>query len=204
MKTMPEAVDYPLLKKVLEADGFGALARSTDEVFRQLVDDDLRGRNDPVIRAALRSSENVDRWFSVLLSISKSVEGQLAARKADWETKRTRLLTDIQLLEGTDDRVATNELKVQLQEEREKYTRWRAGIIRFKTGLDVWLAEARHLRDASRDGMYQRVTEDERIKLATRVHALEDGIRHHRDIILSDVSDDDHEDADEDLWGLIS
>lgn len=178
-----------------------SLSALDDEAFRKLVDQDLRGRSPEDVRQALRSPENVDRWFSALLAMTKSVEGQLAAKKTDWSTTRNRFQVDISLAST---RIQSDRLKVQLQEERERYNKWRAGILRFKTGLDEFLADARRLRDASKDSSYDRVMEDERLRLTKRIRLLEEGIRSHRDTILSDeLSDDDHEEADEELWNLI-
>lgn len=178
-----------------------SLCDLSDEEFRQVVDDDLRGKADAKISPQLRKPENVDRWYSVLLAMTKSVEGQLAARRSDWDGLRTHLGSEIALKTGTNEEAI---LRAQLQSERERYLKWRAGIIRFKTGLDEWLAEARHLRDRTRGDMIERVTKDERAFLSSRVRTLEEAIRRHRDHLLAeDLDDEAHEKADEALWSLV-
>jgi len=94
-----------------------------------------------------------------------------------------------------------DEARDQVQAARSEYLKWRSGVIRFKTGLDQWIAQARHLRDAHTraGGAYQAVNLD----LATRVRELEDGIRRHRDRIIADADDVDHDEIDDELWSLV-
>lgn len=160
-----------------------SLEHLSDEEFREIVDNSLRKQGDPETAASLREPANVERWYSTLLKMSKSVEGQLAARTADW--KRSNL-------SGAED----------LAERRENYLKWRAQIIRFKTGLDEALTEAKYLRDKNRTSQYGTFITDERLALLQRVQKLETTIRQHKEQIFHG-DDDDHDKADESLWAIV-
>lgn len=163
-------------------------APTDDEIFREIVEEDLRRKSTPEQAAMLRSPEVVDRWFSTLLQMTKSVEGQLSARALDWTRTKLQLESNSSAFER----------------EQQNYLTWKAGIIRFKTGLDEYLVEARHLRDKLLGRNLENALLDELSVTRARVRTLEEAISQHRDTICSDPdADDAHEEADEALWDLI-
>lgn len=173
------------------------LASLSDEAFRKIVDDDLRNKSSADMSQALRDPVNVDRWYSVLLAMSKSVEGQLAARKSDWDGTRSRL--DSAIEDAITEDLAKS-FKEQKREEREKWLKWRGNIIRFKTGLDEVLAEARHVRDRHLGKVVERAVTEDKKRLERRVEILEAAIRLHHDRTLRAENDTEQEVADEELW----
>lgn len=179
----------------------------TPEEFRSEVDRDLRplragdttNKVYAVRRAALRTPTVVDRWFTTLSQIAKSVDGQLAAKTEDYEADRADLRA--QILACTNSR-EEKVLKQALERRKSDYSRSRAGTLRFKSGLDEALIEARSLRDSVRDRLYDSVVAEERNRYAVRVTALEDAIREHRDALFA--ADMDPEDHDERLWSAVA
>lgn len=194
------------------------LSRLPETQFRQVVDRDLRRREDEergvrtelneLESAALRSPALVDRWLTALLVASKSVEGQLSARKSDYEATKARLLRTIRRLEdkgtagplSTADEQKLREARDQLSQAKERYAKTRSGTLRFKAGLDEWVIEARGMRDGLRDRLFDTVVTEERNRLAERNRVLECAIRAHRDAF---PSEDDPSEADEELWSLV-
>jgi hypothetical protein len=185
------------------------LAVMDDRGFRQEVDADLRRpgprerREYEVRRAALRSPELVDRWTTVLLTMTKSVEGQLASKQEDHEAAKADLRQKIATLEQTaphsDDLFKARQEWEQLKKE---YAQSRAQMLRFKTGLDEWVIEARALRDSLRSTMYDSVVAEERNHYAAQVQVLRAAIDAHRTRILED-EDYEPSSADERLWACL-
>lgn len=176
------ALDYDAFKNEVNAD-----LRPNDETPNQ------RARH-----AALRSPMLVDRWFTVLTQMAKSVDGQLAAKTEDYEADKAGIRAKI--LKEKDPR-RVNALRAQLEETKAKYARARAGTLRFKCGLDEALIEARALRDSTRDRLYDTVVADERNRYAARILVLTNAIDEHRH--ACDIADITPEDHDERLWAII-
>ena len=167
------------------------IAALNEEDFRELVDRDLRRENTEEEALALRSPALVDRWHTVLVSMSKSVDGQLSAKRQDFEAHKARLKS--QLLRADEelglaradhdrDRIADVEKRARkLREEwaaaQERYSRSRAATLRFKSGLEETLVEARLHRDKTRDRLYDTVVSQERNRLATRVRRYESALQ---------------------------
>jgi hypothetical protein len=210
--TVATAPDAPTLESTIKR-----MAALPERQFRAIVDRDLRRREaeadgdtplDEIESRALRSAALVDRWLTALLAASKSVEGQLSARKMDYDATKAQLRRQIERLEHKETHGGlTDQEDAELREARDKmlaakerYSRSRSGTLRFKSGLDEWIVEARGIRDGFRDRLYDTVVVEERNRLAQRVRVLEDGIRVHRDTF---PDDDEPTDADEELWALI-
>lgn len=191
--------------------------------FRRVVDRDLRARENregnreegqrtdqtsALESAALRSPALVDRWLTALLAASKSVEGQLSARKMDYDATKAglkRKIVNLEYKERTEGLTPEEDEELRDTRDRllaalERYSKSRSGTLRFKSGLDEWIIEARSLRDGLRDRLYDTVVVEERNRFAQRIRVLEEGIRAHRD---SYPDDDDPSDFDEDLWALV-
>lgn len=169
--------------------------------FRKEVDSDLRpgdGERWKARHRALRSPTCVDRWFMVLSQMAKSVDGQLAAKADDYEAARAE--TREQLLAATD-AVQQMGFRRRLESLKAEYSRNRANTLRFKSGLDEALIEARALRDSVRDRLYDSVVAEERNRYAARVTTLEEAIRDHQDAFTA--GDIDPEPHDLHLWDVI-
>lgn len=112
-----------------------SLATVTDEEFRKYVDSDIRraqpGRSPDEIAALerihqeLRSPAVIERWYTSLLLMKKSVEAQLGAKKAELAAKRNQ--------------ASYSDLQVE-------FNRWKAGTLRFLNAVEEKLLEARSLR----------------------------------------------------------
>lgn len=138
-----------------------------NEDFRDLVDEEVRGITDEAISRALRDPVLMERWYLTLVQMKKSVESQLGAKRSD-------LVRHI----GARDypsRVA-------------EYHRWRAGSLRFKSGVEERLLEVRAMR-------FKGVTNPWK-----RTQRLLDAIIEHRDS-MGDYNEEGSE-ADLRLWRL--
>lgn len=185
------------------------LAAMDDRGFRQEVDADLRrpGRDDDkrlyeTRRQALRSPELLDRWNTTLLTMSKSVEGQLASKQEDHEAAKAALRIQMAELERKHDAVKLHEAKQKWEKLKQDYATARGNMLRFKTGLDEWVIEARALRDATRSAMYDSVVAEERNHYAAQVQRLRGAIESHRTQILEDEQYEPSS-ADERLWSQL-
>lgn len=148
----------------------------SDEDFKSVVDDAVR--NPDVTRAPLlRHPDVVTRWYFTLVSMKKSVEGQLAAKKAEYAAAK-----------------ATSNVA---KRDQAGYERWRAGALRFKAGVENQLLEARLLREGTQDGQEVVFAVRERNRLIAAIAA-------HRDHMCGENCDDNECVADEALWSLVN
>lgn len=164
-----------------------------DEAFRSVVNDEIRGLSDPQVSQLLRGPLIVERWYHALQIMQRSVEGQLAAKKAEAKSKKAELLRQ-------------PNGKVQWQQYNRSANIWRAGALRFKSGLEMALFEADKLRyqisgvDRTKAALNERnlaIAEAERLKIA---------IRAHRDHVLgrcTEECDGDQCIADDELWSVL-
>lgn len=136
-----------------------------DVDFRDIVNRDLRKNSTPEEHAALRSPLVVDRWYSVLIATSKSVDGQLAASRQDYRAKRAAI--DKALL-STKEQVQMDNLRIEELELEMEYAQSRGNKLRFKSGLDQWIIEAQQIRS----GLHK--------KLQDRAAELEAAIKQHQ------------------------
>lgn len=170
-----------------------SLLAMDDEPFRSLVNDEIRGNAAPEVTKLLRSPELVERWYNALQIMQKSVEGQLAAKKAEAKSKKTELS--------------------RLPNGRQKWLQynksaniWRAGALRFKSGLEMALFEADRLR-YSINGVdrTKRAIEERNISIA-EAERLKSAIRAHKAHVLGkcpEECDGDFCVADEELWSVL-
>lgn len=163
------------------------IAALPDDDFRVLVDRDLRRENTEEEAEALRSPQLVHRWYTVLVAMTKSVDGQLSAKRQDYEAQKARLRGEFVRAEdalaaararhdkaqirGAEEQI--RQLRREWAQMSERYSRARAATLRFKSGLDETLVEARLFRDQARDALYTTVVAEERNRLAARVRELE-------------------------------
>lgn len=175
--------------------------------FRTEVDADLRraprepaeAARHELRRRALRTPELIDRWYTVLMMMSRSVDGQLAALDEDHQAEKADLRMEL----PPEDRDGNP----KWEEPKVAYARARAGKLRFKTGLDEWVIEARHLRDQFRYATYDQivinqVVIEERNHYAGEAQRLRDAVREHHEALLAD-DDIDPSPADEKLWTVL-
>lgn len=149
-----------------------------EDQFRALVDQAVRGNpEDPkthALRVNLMAPEVVDRTHIALISMKKSVEGQLAARRADYIKERLR------------DRPGERSALEQ------RYRTWRAGALRFKSGVEEYLLTVRPpRRERSADNYY------------LAYETLRQAIAKHKATVLALQNDDEETDADDVLWSVL-
>lgn len=206
------------------------LDKLSDDEFRALCDADLR-RKAPKstvtlrkgLSDALREPQNVERWFSVLVRMAKSVDLQLAARHQDYRGKLAELQCELERLtarQAAGEPILdpdTNEplsptrgaevitsKRMRMHNLTAEYAKTRAGTLRFKTGLEDGLLEARFARDQLRSALYSSAIVQERNHYASRATILERAIREHRGLVEDpDTEDGAAELADHQLWAAL-
>lgn len=101
-----------------------------DKDFNQLVNAEIREDANREDVEWLRRSENLDRWLKELVQIKMNVEKQLANARYDRANAFATL---------------SQEELTQWNVDHEK---WRAGVIRFKTGVDKKLVEVKYRQES--------------------------------------------------------
>lgn len=149
----------------------------SNDDFRNLVGEDVRGNVDPKTSKLLRTPVFQRRWHDTLCQIKRNVEFQLASDKAERYSKRLKFMK-----EGPEGK----QKYLAYQAERE---RWRANNIFFKNGVENKIAEAKRL-----------LTDHDALKI--RVGELSAAIRAHRHIV-EHGSEQEAFDADESLWAVL-
>lgn len=152
----------------------------SDDTFRSIVDEAVRGHSeDPNIRsmrAKLTEPQVVDRTHLALVGMKKSVEGQLAARRADYVKERSLHRSNPTLL----------------RESEERYQAWRAGALRFKSGVEDFMLSVRGKREKPPDNYYLAYS------------TLRQAITQHRATVEAAIKDGlDTESADDALWAVL-
>jgi hypothetical protein len=164
-----------------------------DDKFRGVVDEAVRtsALTDEVtleqrrhVQELLKRPELADRTYLVLVAMKKNVEGQLAAKRTDNQRRRVRLQSKPDVL----------------AREEDEYRRWRAGALRFKTGVEEFMVELRSKRVGNATEVALR---GERNDLVFAYERLRKGILEHRDHVCSDTCDAGCP-ADERLWELVN
>jgi hypothetical protein len=173
------------------------VAQLSEVDFRKLVDDDTRGRAPESLSRQLRSPGCASRWYQTLLAMQNSVEGQLAANAAESRAAKARLLARLEEPMSTTQR---REIRAEIATRKAADEQWRAGALRFKSGLKEKLIEARRVLREVDDPILTKRISQERNRALARVATLEDAIRHHRDDF---PPDDQPSDADLNLWAQV-
>jgi hypothetical protein len=175
-----------------------ALGR-TGESFKDFVDRDIRGHTTQAEAEALRSPALAERWLTTLTMMQRSIEGQLAAKQEEFQAERARLRRERRRLTDPDQIDRTDDVLDRLQ---ENHSRDRAKKLRFKTGLDEALVEARAVVDALRGHKYDSLVADERNYYAEQRRLLEEAIRLHQAQMLAEgIEPGEH---DEKLWEALT
>ena len=171
----------------------------TGESFKDFVDRDIRGHTTQAEAEALRSPALAERWFTTLMMMQRSIEGQLAAKQEEFQAERARLR---RLLRSEQVSHVRTQIEDQLDRLQEDHSRDRAKKLRFKTGLDEALVEARAVVDALRGHQYDSLVAEERNYYAEQRRLLEEAIRLHQAQTLADgIEPGDH---DEKLWEALT
>lgn len=152
-----------------------------DDVFRSYVDEAVRGHPDDegtqALRSRLREPEVVERTHLCLVSMKKSVEGQLAARRADFVKERGTLRSNPPGQRAAD----------------ERYHTWRAGALRFKSGVEDFMLTVRGSREKPTGESYYLAYQTLRLAIEKHKDAVEFAL----------ANDRDTDDADALLWSVL-
>lgn len=162
------ATDVPLL--AIPDDEFRALVAEALKVGNT----DYRGDLDHTVVDQLKSPEVVDRTYLALVAMKKNVEGQLAAKKADYIKDRSR---------HTDPH--------EIREVEREYQTWRAGALRFKSGVEEFMVSIRGKRDRPEDSYY------------LAYETLRQAILLHKASVQAALENDEDTNADEILWATV-
>lgn len=174
-----------------------ALLGMSREEFADLVDRDVRGKAPLELSQGLRATEVAERWYQQLVTMKKSAEAQLAAKSSEDRHQRITLLA---AAEGAPEDQA-KDMRRRAGQARAEFLRWRAGVLRFRAGVEERLSEASWRRRVA--GSYRPVALlDERDQLLRWVQALTDAIRAHK-ASMADLDPDDIDEADETLWSVL-
>jgi hypothetical protein len=136
------------------------------ETFLDQVNEDVRDQADILVHKELRQPENLERWILALKQMKRGTESQLVANKAARHERRLTSDTDNYLT------------------WLAKQNRWRADVLRVKSGIENKLGEANMLRDSA-------------------LNKLCEAIVRHRENILSAPDDFDTSVYDEELWAAL-
>jgi hypothetical protein len=139
-----------------------------------MVEADIRGEATEETKTYLRQEDMIDSWYVMLQKIHKNLESQLGARKASvYATTRP------------DER----------ERRRAEYNSWKSKILRFKSGAEDRMLEAKSMR---RSGwLREDVILEERNDALTTLRILRKAISTHQ----SEVTQPSE--ADKKLWGVL-
>lgn len=189
------------MTKTAEESTIDRIMAMSDTEFRSLAEDDVReatGKGDPLdlpVHDALRTPPAIHRFYRLLLVLQRSAEGQLAAKGASHAARMAKLRMH-----------GTTSQSEKYQEALAEHETWRAGALRFKTGVEERMAEISSLmRELDAETFADRLKE-ERNQALLRTLVLEDAIRRHRDHeCTDDTCDQAHGTcaADDELWALL-
>jgi hypothetical protein len=126
-----------------------------DDEFKAIVNDDLRKQVTTEMADALRSPAVFDRWWGALVAMTKSLDGQLGSRRAEYRAEHASLLERMTQARWEDNAAEYRSAEAKLNRLREQYHRTRAGSLRFKSGLDEWMVQAATIRRMRRNGVDQ-------------------------------------------------
>lgn len=121
------------------------LAMTADE-FHAVVNLDLRKGTDDETWEALRSPAVFDRWWGALIGMSKSIDGQLGARREEFLSQQADLREQMRVAVAAGDVDKQAAIESRSNKTSKEYHRGRAGSLRFKSGLEEWLTEAKTIQ----------------------------------------------------------
>jgi phosphopantetheinyl transferase (holo-ACP synthase) len=165
----------------------------TNDEFQRIVNADIRNQASSAEYECLRTDPSlVDRWHSTLTAMKKSVENQFSAKEAEAKALRAEL-------EARGDHDGARQVLID-------HLKWKAGVTRFKSGLEEKLAEASwRYREIGSASLAETIRQERNllaqrnIQLKTYILQLLDKIDAHRD----DLDEDDNfSKADLELWEL--
>lgn len=175
------------------ATAIARIMEMTDTEFRALAEEDVReatGKGDPLnplLHDALRTPPAIQRFYRLLSVLQRSAEGQLAAKGAAHASRMAKLRR--RGVKGA-----------EYQDAIAEHENWRAGALRFKTGVEERITEiASLIRELDADSVTEIIRE-ERNDALYRVRVLEDAIRTHREHECGEECSGDFCVADVTLW----
>jgi hypothetical protein len=149
---------------------------------------------DEKIHDGLRSPEVLPRWYWTMVGMLKNLEAQFASRELELANLRA-VTASAEAAGGKATKRGVS--AVTYHDKVASISKWKAGSMRFKGGIEVMLAEASYLRERYQREGYLQFREDERLVLLKRVTELEAAIREHKSVI------DDPDVADKTLWQML-
>ncbi len=132
----------------------------SDEDFKRLVDEDIRGQTTPEVAAALRSEAVIERFHHQLQATVVFVDGLIAEKEAI------------------------------LAQVTAKHAKWLAGTMKFKTGLDLHLLDVRRIYDGRGLVQFKSYAAVERDWALERARRLEEAINEHRASLQPEDADE--------------
>lgn len=178
--------------RVQADDEAAVMLMLTEGDFYNLVDKDVRSQLDPALAEKLRDPAVVERWYQTLLRMKRAVEGVISSKGAEDRAVQIELRSNRRLEEA--------------DKARAEFMRWRAGSIRFKTGVEEKLTEAAWRRRVAVEHLLHTASQIERNAyaelnrhLTAQVEKLRDAITKHRD----EIDSDDATEIDEELWAVL-
>lgn len=185
-------------KRVTDEDPPSALLDLTERDFYNIVDRDVRGRLESGLARKLRDPLVIERWYQTLLRMKKTVEGTIAAKKA--ETRGQRIELDVfgsTTVDGVEQ--SFDDPQLEIARIHSEFLKWKAGSIRFKVGVEERLTEVSWRRKLVVSQLILSVAQVERNEFAAEVMRLRKAIEQHR----SEIDRDDATEQDEALWSII-
>lgn len=178
---------YADRKLDISIDNVDLLVELDDDAFGSLIDAAVRGDLDKRTTELIKDPKIIERTRLTLVAMKKSVEGQLGAKRAEHVTK-------------------TDKTKPEwaAKKDRQQYNLWRAGALRFKSGVDGLLMDVR-LEQTRQDPDADRVAaflKSERTAYLVAYKNLHDVVIEHRDHVCGPECDDQCI-ADEKLWRAV-
>lgn len=160
--------------------------------FHTVVEDESKSQVDPDTAQAIRDPTVLRRWYEVLVGLQKSVEGQLAAMGAEGRARTAKFQAKLLQIDGRFTGAtlpeALKERQSQIRKARQdqaeaeaELERWRTSAIRWKTGNEDRLTEAKFLLRSEGDDFFMDRTVEERNRAMARVLELEAALRQWRD-----------------------
>lgn len=163
------------------------LVQLDDDSFGSLIDAAVRGDLDKKTRELIKDPRIIERTRLTLVAMKKSVEGQLGAKRAEHVTK-----------------VDKSKPEWAIRKDRQLYNSWRAGALRFKSGVDGLLMDIRlqQTRDNPDAEGIAAFLKSERTAYLVAYQKLHDVVVEHRDHECGPECDDQCV-ADVKLWRAV-
>lgn len=175
-----------------------------EDEFNEVVNNDVRDTATRAQSKALRTPEMSGRWLNALHSLKRSVESQFVSARAERAVKASEFARSktgkisIVTGQGKGDSVTQQMTELEFAAWQEK---WRSGAVRFLSGVEDCIVEAKDIRNDIRTEEKVTLLLIERDVLFKDLLKLRTGIMTHRETVSED--EDASAEADENLWALV-